>query len=135
MKNWMKDATVPLLALMLLGILLSTEAAIDKGSIVGIWLFDEGSGNKAKDSSDNGNHGNLVNKPEWDNDGKFGKALSFETAKSSYVLVPPISFQFNNCGCLGQVYSSANCQYRAVPRAGFRGSRRRSEYQDCWYLG
>lgn len=87
--NWMKGTIVPILTLMLLSsMFLSTEAAIDKASIVGIWLFDEGSGNKVKDSSDNGNHGNLVNKPEWDNDGKFGKALSFETAKSSYALVP-----------------------------------------------
>lgn len=87
--NRMKGTIVPILTLMLLSsMFLSTEAAIDKASIVGIWLFDEGSGNKVKDSSDNGNHGNLVNKPEWDNDGKFGKALSFETAKSSYALVP-----------------------------------------------
>ena len=69
-RNWMEDIIVPILILMLLSsMFLSTEAAIDKASIVGIWLFDEGSGNKVKDSSDNGNHGNLVNKPEWDNDG------------------------------------------------------------------
>lgn len=87
--NWMKGTIVPILTLMLLSsMFLSTEAAIDKASIVGIWLFDEGSGNKVKDSSDNGNHGNLVNKPEWDNDGKFGKALSFETAKTVMCLFP-----------------------------------------------
>ena len=68
MKNWGKDGIISLLALVLLSsMFLPTEAAIDKGSIVGIWLFDAGSGNKIKDSSDNGNHGNLVNTPEWGN--------------------------------------------------------------------
>jgi hypothetical protein len=41
----------------------------------GIWLFDEGSGNTATDSSKNGNHGKII-VPEWTS-GKFGKALQF----------------------------------------------------------
>jgi hypothetical protein len=46
------------------------------------WRLDEGSGTTAYDSSGNNNNGNLVNSPTWV-DGKFGKALSFNT--SNYV--------------------------------------------------
>jgi hypothetical protein len=52
----------------------STHAAIDPKTIVGLWLFDEGSGNTAKDSSGNKNDGAFMGKPAWV-DGKFGKAL------------------------------------------------------------
>ena len=46
-RNWMEDIIVPILILMLLSsVFLSTEAAIDKASTGGGWLFDEGSGNK-----------------------------------------------------------------------------------------
>jgi len=56
-------------------------AKIDPKTIVGLWLFDEGSGKIAKDSSGNGNDGTLEG-PKWV-DGKFGKALEFDGA--SYV--------------------------------------------------
>jgi hypothetical protein len=46
-------------------------ADIDPNSIVGIWLFDEGTGEMAKDSWVNGYHGKL-NGPVWV-DGLFGK--------------------------------------------------------------
>jgi hypothetical protein len=52
-------------------------AKIDEGSIIGMWLFDEGKGDVAEDSSGNGNNGTLMNDPEWVK-GKFGKALSFD---------------------------------------------------------
>ncbi len=51
-------------------------AEINLETCVGMWLFDEGSGNVAKDSSGNKNDGTLENGPKWV-DGKFGKALSF----------------------------------------------------------
>ena len=35
------------------------SAEIDSESIVGVWLFDEGSGKTARDSSGKGNNGNL----------------------------------------------------------------------------
>ena len=54
-----------------------SDAALDPETIVGIWKFDEGTGNTAKDSSGNGNDGELMNKPKWVN-GKFGKALEFD---------------------------------------------------------
>jgi hypothetical protein len=60
----------------------STHAAIDPKTIVGLWLFDEGSGNTAKDSSGNKNDGAFMGKPAWV-DGKFGKALEFDGSTTS----------------------------------------------------
>jgi len=54
-----------------------TDAKIDQETVIGIWLFDEGKGDIAKDSSENGNDGELMNDPKWV-DGKFGKALEFD---------------------------------------------------------
>jgi hypothetical protein len=56
-------------------------AKIDTETIVGIWLFDEGSGYVAKDSSVNGNDGTL-NGPQWTNESKFGGALEFNGSDS-----------------------------------------------------
>jgi len=58
-------------------------AQIDRETIVGIWLFDEGSGKAARDFSGKGNSGGLMNNPEWV-EGKFGKALKFD-GKDDYV--------------------------------------------------
>lgn len=47
-------------------------------------MFDAGSGNKIKDSSDNGNHGNLVNIPEW---GNFPKTKPLDAKKWYHIVV------------------------------------------------
>ena len=52
-------------------------AKVDLKSAVAVWLFDEGSGDDAKDFTGNGNDGKLINGPEWV-EGKFGKALKFD---------------------------------------------------------
>lgn len=57
-------------------------AKVDPKTIVGMWLFDEGNGNVAMDSSGNGNDGELEG-CKWTT-GKFGKALEFNGA-SDYV--------------------------------------------------
>lgn len=62
-----------------------SEAKIDPETAVGVWLFDEGSGNIARDSSGKGNDGKIENGPKWV-DGKFGKALEFD-GKDDYVYV------------------------------------------------
>ncbi len=59
---------------------------IDPESIMGMWLFDEGSGKVAEDFSENGNDGEIFGKPEWV-DGKFGKALEFN-GESDWVQIP-----------------------------------------------
>lgn len=53
--------------------------------LVGQWLFDEGAGTTASDSSGNSNTGTLTNGPIWAS-GKFGSALSFD-GSNDYVLV------------------------------------------------
>jgi hypothetical protein len=55
----------------------SSSAEIDPSSVVGIWLFDDGAGSEAMDSSGNNNHGTIVNAPIWV-DGRFGGALGFD---------------------------------------------------------
>ena len=49
---------------------------VDLSTAVGIWLFDEGSGDSTKDMSSKGNHAKLTEGPKWVS-GKFGKALEF----------------------------------------------------------
>lgn len=64
----------------------SSYGEFDPETCVGVWLFDEGEGDIAADSSGNENNGELMGDPEWV-DGKFGNALEFDGA-SSYVSVP-----------------------------------------------
>ena len=54
----------------------SSFAKIEPSDIAGMWFFDEGGGKKAKDSSGNGNEGEIVG-AKWI-EGKFEKALSFD---------------------------------------------------------
>ena len=53
-----------------------TQAAFNSDNILGMWLFNEGNGNTAKDSSGNGNDGKIIGGTKWV-DGQFGKALEF----------------------------------------------------------
>ena len=73
--------TLKLLCVSLMAISLmfvgASFAKIDFGDCVGMWLFDEGNGNKAKDSSGTGNDGKIEGGAKWVN-GKFGKALSLD---------------------------------------------------------
>ena len=62
----------------------SSYAEIDPKTAIGVWFFDEGSGDKAKDSSGNGNEGKLLRNINWV-DGKFGKALEFDGNTGTYV--------------------------------------------------
>ena len=54
---------------------ISTAVTLDDA--IGIWLFDDGTGDTTADSSGNGNDGILMEGPQWV-DGRFGKALSFD---------------------------------------------------------
>ncbi len=53
------------------------HAEINPNSVRGIWLFDDGGGSEAMDSSGNNNHGTIVNAPIWV-EGRFGGALAFD---------------------------------------------------------
>ena len=52
------------------------RAEIDPDTIAGLWLFDEGEGDTALDSSGSGYDGILEGDPSWV-DGRFGTALEF----------------------------------------------------------
>jgi hypothetical protein len=54
-------------------------------NLVGVWLFDEGKGEKAKDESQYNNGGKMIN-AEWVK-GPFGSALKFN-GKDAYVEIP-----------------------------------------------
>jgi hypothetical protein len=58
-------------------------AEVQRESIVGVWLFDEGNGQTAIDLSKKSTDGKLVNDPKWVN-GKIGKAIEFD-GKDDYV--------------------------------------------------
>lgn len=60
-------------------------AKINDKDIVGMWLFDEGKGDLATDSSGNGNDGTFVGKAKWGK-GKFGSAVELDGA--SYINIP-----------------------------------------------
>ena len=50
---------------LMLGLMMSGPAQTGDTSLVGWWKLDDGSGTIAIDSSGNGNHGTLINSPEW----------------------------------------------------------------------
>ena len=54
---------------------------------VGVWLFEEGKGEVVSDSSRNGNHGEIIGKAKWVDEGKFGRALSL-SGVGNYVSIP-----------------------------------------------
>jgi len=55
-----------------------SDAKIDPKTAVGVWLFNETTGDTAHDSSENGNDGTLESEPKWVVDGKFGNALELD---------------------------------------------------------
>jgi len=67
-----------LVSIFIFGLAVQAFAAVDPADIIGIWLFDEGSGESTEDGSGNGRDGMLVGKAEWVDEGKFGKAIEFD---------------------------------------------------------
>jgi hypothetical protein len=63
-----------------------TNAKVDPKLAAGIWVFNEGKGDVAKDITGNGNDGILKANPKWI-DGKSGKGLDFDGV-GAYVEVP-----------------------------------------------
>jgi hypothetical protein len=63
----------------------SSGAGVAFESLVGAWLFDEGMGNIARDSSVNGLDGTIEGRPDWV-DGAFGKALEFDGTEVAVVI-------------------------------------------------
>jgi len=78
--------TLVCFSLIFVGLTGQSVAEIDPNTIVGVWLFDDGSGDVAKDSSGNGLDGALVDGPAWGN-GRFGKALELD-GSGGHVVIP-----------------------------------------------
>ena len=74
----MKATLVGAALVCIIGLALTAQsgAEIDPETITGLWLFDEGAGKVAIDSSGSGLDADIT-KPEWV-DGPFGKALEFD---------------------------------------------------------
>ncbi len=89
MKTTIVRLTIFCLSLIAINLVLASQsyAKVDLESAAAIWLFDEGTGDKAEDFTGNGHDGEL-NGTEWA-DGKYGKALSFDGAKSN-VKIPDV---------------------------------------------
>jgi len=80
----LKTLVISLIAISLLLVGIS-DANINPENCVGMWLFDEGSGDTATDSSSSGNDGEIIG-ATWVQ-GKFGQALSFD-GEDDWVSVP-----------------------------------------------
>ena len=115
--------SIIVISLMLIG---QSFAKIDPETCVGIWLFDEGSGTTAKDSSGNKNDGTLKNGPKWV-EGKFGKALEFDGG--NYVEVPAsASFSYEK-GYSFAIWFKAN---RVDVQQGQIGQNGGGQYINFW---
>ena len=78
MKSVVARLTIVCFSLMVIGPMFTSrsETKIDPKFIAGLWLFNEGSGKAAEDSSGNGYDGELKKNPTWA-DGKYNKGLEF----------------------------------------------------------
>lgn len=85
MKSILSELAIVCFSLMVVHLLLTgtSSAEIIPEKIAGVWLFDEGNGQKARELTRNSSDGLLKSDPEWV-DGKFGKAIKFD-GKNDYV--------------------------------------------------
>jgi len=71
---------------LVLGLTCQSMAEIDLKNLTGLWMFDEGSGNRSEALSGNENHLEFIDNVQWV-DGRFGKAVMFDGI-SSYAETP-----------------------------------------------
>ena len=67
--------------------IIQANAAIDMAETEGIWLFDDGAGDMAEDSSGNNRHGTIEGNAQWTKDGKFGGALELDGVDDEVVII------------------------------------------------
>ncbi len=83
----MTRLTISFIGLIAISLILAgiSNAKVDEKNIMGAWLFDEGSGDTARDSSPNGFDGEIVG-AEWEKKGVIGSCLEFSgVAGDNYV--------------------------------------------------
>lgn len=76
-----------LICIMAMGLVAVSSSFSAMEGLVGAWLFDEGSGDKTVDSSENGHDGEFIGSATWEENGKFGSAVSCDGTEA-YVMVP-----------------------------------------------
>lgn len=88
MKIRLSSIVIACISLITIGLIFTGQsfAKIDPASVTGLWLFDDGAGGAAKDSSGKGLNGAIKGTPKWVA-GKFGKALEFD-GKTNFVEIP-----------------------------------------------
>lgn len=112
----MKSISVKLfivcVSLILVGLVLInvSDAKIDPDTLIGLWLFDEGKGDIAKDSSKNGRDGTLIKGPKWV-DGKFGKALEFGGPLGQHVLTKNVPIPATGWSISSWISRDTNADY------------------------
>ena len=89
MKPTITRLTTVYLSLMVIYLVFTAPsvARIDAQSVVGMWLFDEGTGDTTRDISPHGHDGEIKGSIKWV-EGKIGSALQFPGLADSYVLIP-----------------------------------------------
>ena len=128
LSNSVRIGFVSLVGIFLL-IALPGLAKINPDNITGMWLFNEGKGGTAKDSSGNGNDGE-IHGAKWV-DGKFGKALEFN-GTDNWVEVP----HSDTVGFKGGTSFTITCYFKGTKVAGALVGK---NYEDTsqilpWYL-
>ena len=88
--------TLACISLIVIGLILTGQsfAKIDKESIMGMWLFDK-EGAVVKDSSGNGNDGNIEGSPKWIDDGKFNGGMYFDSTDDQDVVKVPMVIEYD----------------------------------------
>jgi hypothetical protein len=82
MKIAVTKTTIVFISLVFISLMLTGQSyALNLKSAVAIWLFDEGQGDVAVDSTGNGNDATLMDGATWVN-GKYGTALSLDGVQS-----------------------------------------------------
>ena len=96
MKSVVARLTIICISFIILGLIISSPGytKIDPTDIVGLWLLDEETGKVAKDSSGNGNDGEILGDIKWDK-GKFGNALLFPGVDGKHYMQVPESDEQN----------------------------------------
>jgi hypothetical protein len=90
--------------LFIIGMLVSSSyAEIDPKTAVAAWLFEEGAGAVAEDSSGSGNDGTIEGGPSWV-DGRFGKALDFDGADDQIIVPDSPSLELEHLTIAAWVY-------------------------------
>ena len=88
-KNINRLSHLSFFAIALFVLALSMQASAE---IVGQWLLNETSGTVAKDTSGNGNDGEIIGKANWVN-GKFGKALELDGTSTGLKVAPGLALK------------------------------------------